>query len=410
MISEVDKRALALHKRLRGKIGIHVKGSLDSQDDLKLMYTPGVAAVSKRVAEDADSVHDLTWKSNSVAVVSDGSRVLGLGDIGPLGAMPVMEGKAALYNRFAAIDAVPICTNTRTAAELISVVRAISPSFGGINLEDIDSPKCFEVDATLARSLDIPVFHDDQHGTAVVTLAAIHNSLLLTGRKLPESSFVVNGAGAAGVAITKLLLTAGANHIVCLDSKGIISQNRKLAPEKQKIAKLTGVHDTGTLDDAMKGADVFIGVSAPNAVTGKQVRSMSPQPVILALANPVPEISPDKALRSGAAIVGTGSSLYDNQVNNVSSFPGIMRGLLDTRAKRLNNEIKLAAARAIAGCITPSRRMIIPKPTDDRVCPAVARAVAKASAASGVARVRMRNLNEYETAVRERVRRNRQKV
>ncbi len=380
-----------MHSRLRGKLEVKSRVKVKTMRELALAYTPGVAEPCRAIAKHPEKVFELTNKWNSVAVVSDGSRVLGLGDIGPLAALPVMEGKAVLFKEFAGIDAYPVCLNAKTTGEIVSAVKAIAPSFGGVNLEDVASPKCFKVEERLRRELDIPVFHDDQHGTAVVALAGLINALKLARKDVKKARIVVNGVGAAGCAIIKLLLKAGAREIVAVDKRGALFVGKKGLPAHHKeIARLTNKRKLkGGLADALRGADVFIGVSAPNVLTPQMVRSMNKRSIVLALANPVPEIDPRIAKKAGAFIVATGRSDYENQVNNVLGFPGIFRGLLDCRARRVNDEMKLAAARAIAGVLRSGelkRRAILPKPFDKRVVPAVAKAVAAAARKTGVAR------------------------
>jgi malate dehydrogenase (oxaloacetate-decarboxylating) len=361
---------------------------------LSLAYTPGVAEPCKDIAEDPEKVYEYTVKGNMVAVVTDGTAVLGLGNIGPAAALPVMEGKALLFKSFAGVDAFPICLNTTDVDKIVEIVTMLEPVFGGINLEDIAAPACFEVEKKLKERMSIPIFHDDQHGTAVIVLAALLNALKITGKELAELSVVINGAGAAGIAIAKIMLSAGIENIVICDRKGIIYKGR---PEgmnwaKEEMAEVTNKENKkGDLAAALVGADVFIGVSTANVVTPEMVESMNKDPIIFALANPVPEIDPKVAKEAGARVVGTGRSDYPNQINNVLAFPGIFRGALDVRATDINEEMKLAAARALAEIIPEeelSADYIIPKPFDPRVAPAVARAVAEAARESGVARVK----------------------
>ncbi len=380
-----------MHARLRGKLELSSRVRVKTMRDLALAYTPGVAEPCRAIAKHPERVFDLTNKWNSVAVVSDGSRVLGLGNIGALAALPVMEGKAVLFKEFADVDACAICIKAKTTEEIVSAVKAIAPSFGGINLEDIESPKCFEVEARLRRELDIPVFHDDQHGTAVVALAALFNALKLARKNMRSARIVVNGVGAAGSAIIKLLVKTGAKNVIAVDKSGALWNGKPAMPVHHKeIARLTNKSKLkGGLADVLRGADVFIGVSAPNVLTPTMVKSMSKKAIVLALANPVPEIDPRQAKKVGAFIVATGRSDYENQVNNVLGFPGIFRGMLDCRARRVNDEMKLAAAKAIAGVLKGkqlSRRCILPKPFDKRVAPAVAKAVAATARKTGVAR------------------------
>src|SRR3989338_2782692 len=376
-----DELALALHKRLKGKIGLQVKTPIRSREDLSVAYTPGVAAPCKAIARDPEAVWEYTARGNLVAFVTDGSAVLGLGNIGAKAGMPVMEGKAVLFKEFADIDAFPICLGTQDTEEIIRVVQAIAPTFGGINLEDIAAPRCFEIEARLKETLDIPVFHDDQHGTAIVVMAGILNACKVTGRSLPELKVAISGSGAAGVAVTKQLLQQGVKDIVVVDSKGILALSRTdLNPSKQALAaetNLTGL--SGTLADAVRDRDVFIGVSAPGVLTGDMVKTMRKGPIIFALANPVPEIMPDVAKQAGAAVVATGRSDFPNQVNNVLAFPGVFRGALDVRAKAITEEMKLAAAEALASYVPrPSADKIIPDVLDKGVAKAVAEAVRKA--------------------------------
>ena len=386
--------ALKLHRDNRGKLEVVGKVEVKDQAGLSLAYTPGVAEPCKDIAEDPEKVYEYTVKGNMVAVVTDGTAVLGLGNIGPAAALPVMEGKALLFKSFAGVDAFPICLNTTDVDKIVEIVTMLEPVFGGINLEDIAAPACFEVERKLKERLSIPVFHDDQHGTAVIVLAALLNALKITGKELAELSVVINGAGAAGIAIAKIMLSAGIENIVICDRKGIIYQGR---PEgmnwaKEEMAEVTNKENKkGDLAAALVGADVFIGVSTANVVTPEMVESMNKDPIIFALANPVPEIDPKVAKEAGARVVGTGRSDYPNQINNVLAFPGIFRGALDVRATDINEEMKLAAARALAEIIPEeelSADYIIPKPFDPRVAPAVARAVAEAARESGVARVK----------------------
>ena len=384
--------AVALHERARGKIEITSKVPLRDSRDLSLAYTPGVAEPCRLIAADPARVFDLTARGNLVAVVSDGSAVLGLGDIGPEAALPVMEGKAILFKLFAAVDAVPLCVDAREVGRLVEVVAALAPSFGGINLEDIAAPRCFEIEARLRAELDIPVFHDDQHGTAIVTAAALLNALRVVGKALDQVRIVVNGAGAAGIAVSQLLLDMGARDLVLCDSRGAIYPGRPygMNPYKQRVAERSNPAGLkGQLADVLVGADVFIGLSRAGVVTPEMVRSMAPGAIVMAMANPTPEIFPDEAAAAGARVVCTGRSDFPNQINNVLAFPGVFRGALDVRAREINEAMKLAAARAIADLVAPdelSPGYIIPAPRDPRVAPAVAAAVAAAAMASGVAR------------------------
>jgi malate dehydrogenase (oxaloacetate-decarboxylating) len=375
---DYSKLALDKHKQLKGKIGIQLKDDLDSKDKLSTYYTPGVAAVSSYVAEHPDEAREYTWLNNCVAVISDGSAVLGLGNIGPLGGLPVMEGKCMLFKHFAGIDAVPIVMNVHTADEIVATVKAIAPSFGGINLEDIAAPICFEVEERLKAELDIPVMHDDQHGTAIISLAGLINATKVTGRKLSDCKIVVVGAGAAGTAIMKLLYLYAKPNILAVDSKGIISQHRNdLNPEKKKLLDCTNPHDvSGSLADAVADADVFIGVSQPGLLTPSMVKTMAKDPIIFAMANPTPEIMPDEAKAAGAAIVATGRSDFPNQVNNALAFPGIFRGALDNHVKAITDQHKIAAAEAIAALVdSPSADKIIPPVGDVRLVPAIAKLI-----------------------------------
>ena len=382
-------RSLEEHRRLRGKLTIHSKVELNSRDDLSTYYTPGIAAVSQAIAENPASVWDYTWRSNLVAVVSDGSAVLGLGNIGAEAAQPVMAGKAILFKEFADIDAIPIVLGTQDTATLITTIRALAPTFGGINLEDIAAPRCFEIEAAL-QDLGIPVMHDDQHGTAVVVLAGLLNALKVTGQKLAKCEVVINGAGAAGVAIATMLhrYSGGTCNVTLVDSKGIISESRNdLNPGKRALLTFTNQQDrSGDLAAAIQGANIFIGVSRAGALPAELVSQMVSQPIIFALANPTPEIMPDVAHAAGAAIVATGRSDFPNQVNNVLAFPGIFRGALDAQAVRITPEMLTAAAEALAGCITPSAESILPDPLDRNVASTVARAVAEMARGQGVVR------------------------
>lgn len=386
------EKSLELHESNRGKLEIKSKVKVENRRDLSLAYTPGVAEPCKKIHEDIDNVYKYTSKGNLVAVVSDGTAVLGLGDIGPEAAMPVMEGKAILFKNFANVDAFPICLATKEVEEIVNTVKYMAPTFGGINLEDISAPRCFEIEDRLKAILDIPVFHDDQHGTAIVVLAGLINALKLVNKGFEELRVVVNGAGSAGIAISKLLLNAGVKDLVLAGSKGIIYKGASYNnPYQEKIAAVTNPRGLeGNLTKAMEGADVFIGVSAPNILTKEMVSSMNQSPVVFAMANPVPEIMPDLALEAGAKIVGTGRSDFANQINNVLAFPGVFRGALDVRAKEINEEMKIAAAHAIADII-PTEELredyIIPDSFDPRVAKNVAAAVAKAARDSGVARL-----------------------
>ena len=375
-----NEKALMLHEQWKGKLETVARMPVKSREDLSLAYTPGVAEPCRVIAQDKEAAYTYTWKSNTVAVVSDGSAVLGLGNIGPHAAMPVMEGKAVLFKEFGGVNAVPICLDTQDTEEIIKAVTWLAPGFGGINLEDISAPRCFEIEERLKELLDIPVFHDDQHGTAIVVLAGIINALKVVGKQKENCKVVVNGAGSAGVAITKLLLTYGFTNIVMCDKAGMISkQSEGLNWMQQKMAAVTNLSGAaGSLADALKGADIFVGVSAPNIVTPDMVSSMNADAILFAMANPVPEIMPDAAKAAGARVVGTGRSDFPNQVNNVVAFPGIVKGALEGRAVQITEEMKLAAARAIAGLVPDDKlneENIMPEAFDPRVAEAVAEAV-----------------------------------
>ncbi len=375
-----NEKALMLHKQWNGKLETVSKTPVKSREDLSYAYTPGVAEPCKVIAENKEEAYAYTMKANTVAVVSDGSAVLGLGNIGPYAAMPVMEGKAVLFKEFGGVNAVPICLDTQDTEEIIKAVTYLAPGFGGINLEDISAPRCFEIEERLKAALDIPVFHDDQHGTAIVVLAGIINALKITGKEKTACKVVVNGAGSAGVAITKLLLTYGFSNIIMCDKTGIISkQTEGLNWMQEKMAQVTNpAGETGTLADALKQADIFVGVSAPGIVTKEMVASMNKDSILFAMANPVPEIMPDLAKEAGAKIVGTGRSDFPNQINNVVAFPGIFKGALEGRALQITEEMKLAAAHAIAGLV-PDEELnetnIMPEAFDPKVAEAVAEAV-----------------------------------
>ena len=373
-------KALKMHEEWNGKIETTAKAHVNSREDLAIAYTPGVAEPCKVIAQDPEAAYKYTMKANTVAVVSDGSAVLGLGNIGALAAMPVMEGKAVLFKEFGGVNAVPICLDTQDTEEIIKSVVNIAPAFGGINLEDISAPRCFEIETRLKELLNIPVFHDDQHGTAIVVLAGIINALKVTGKKKEDCRVVVNGAGSAGVAITKLLLTYGFPHITMCDINGIISKNSpNLNWMQQQMTEVTNLEErTGTLADALKGADIFVGVSAPNIVSKEMVASMNKDAILFAMANPVPEIMPDLAKEAGAKVVGTGRSDFPNQVNNVVAFPGIFKGALEGRATQITEEMKLAAANAIAGLVPEeelNENNILPEAFDPRVADTVSKAI-----------------------------------
>ena len=376
----VNEKALKLHEEWQGKIETVSKCPIKTREDLALAYTPGVAEPCKVIADNKDAIYTYTSKANTVAVVSDGSAVLGLGNIGAYAAMPVMEGKAALFKEFGNVNAVPICLDTQDTEEIIETVIRIAPAFGGINLEDISAPRCFEIESRLKEVLDIPVFHDDQHGTAIVVLAGIMNGLRLTGKKKEECQVVVNGAGSAGIAITRLLLNYGFKHVTMCDRFGIVSENYPDLNWMQKeMLNYTNLENKdGTLADALKGADIFVGVSAPGIVTAEMVASMNKDAIMFAMANPVPEIMPDIARAAGARVVGTGRSDFPNQINNVTAFPGIFKGALEGRARQITEDMKLAAATALAGLVTDeelSEDFIMPDPFDPRIVDVVAKAV-----------------------------------
>jgi malate dehydrogenase (oxaloacetate-decarboxylating) len=376
--SEYAQRAVEAHKKYGGKIAITSKMPLDTVDDLSIAYTPGVAQPCLDIAEDVNLVYDYTSKQNTVAVISDGSAVLGLGNIGPEASLPVMEGKAVLFKKFADVDAIPIILSTQDTEEIIRTVKHIAPTFGGINLEDISAPRCFEIEQRLKKELNIPVMHDDQHGTAVVTLAGMMNAMKVTGKKFEDLKVVINGAGAAGIAIIQLLRKMGVQDVIMCDSRGVIHKKRTdLTDIKKEIVKVTNKSSiTGSLEEAVKGTDVFIGVSVPGVLTQAMVKTMNSDPIIFAMANPVPEIMPAVATQAGARIIATGRSDFPNQINNVLAFPGIFRGLLDARASSLTTEMYIAAAHAIADCVDDvTEDKIIPSAFDSKVAPAVAKAV-----------------------------------
>ncbi|MCI8544276.1 NAD(P)-dependent malic enzyme [Acetatifactor aquisgranensis] len=375
-----NEKALMMHEQWNGKLEIVSKAPVKSREDLSIAYTPGVAEPCKIIAEDKENAYKYTMKANTVAVVSDGSAVLGLGNIGPHAAMPVMEGKAVLFKEFGGVNAVPICLDTQDTEEIIKAVTWLAPAFGGINLEDISAPRCFEIEERLKAALDIPVFHDDQHGTAIVVLAGIINALKVVGKKKEDCRVVVNGAGSAGVAITRLLLTYGFPNILMCDKAGILSKSTEglnwMQRKMTEVTNLTG--ETGTLADALRGADIFVGVSAPNIVTAEMVSAMNHDAILFAMANPVPEIMPDIARAAGARVVGTGRSDFPNQVNNVVAFPGIFKGALEGRAAQITEEMKLAAAEAIAGLVPESELSednIMPEAFNPKVAELVAEAV-----------------------------------
>lgn len=385
------EEALKLHKDNQGKIEVISKVKVENAKDLSLAYTPGVAEPCKEIAANSDLVYDYTNKGNMVAVVTDGSAVLGLGNIGSRAGMPVMEGKAVLFKSFANVDAFPICLESQDTDTIVETVKQIAPSFGGINLEDIAAPRCFEIEERLKKELDIPVFHDDQHGTAIVVLSGILNGLKVVGKKIEDVTAVISGAGAAGIAIAKLLVNAGIKDVIICNSRGILNkEDEKLDPIRREMAISTNkTNRKGSLADAMVGADIFIGVSAPDIVTQEMVESMNDNSIAFAMANPVPEVLPEVALAGGIRVMGTGRSDFPNQINNVLAFPGIFRGAFDVKASEINEEMKLAAAYAIANLVTEEElkeEYIIPAAFDERVAPAVAKAVAEAAVKTGVAR------------------------
>ena len=392
MASKFDAEALELHKRYHGKFAVTPTVPLGSRDDLSRAYTPGVAAPCLAIKENPETIYDYTTKGNMVAVVTNGTAVLGLGNIGAGAGLPVMEGKSILFKGFAGVDSVPVCVNSQKVEDVVKVCQLIAPTYGGINLEDIKAPQCFDIENELKKTLDIPVFHDDQHGTAIVVVSALLNAYKYLERDLRTAKIVINGAGAAGQAIARLLFAFGAKTVVLCDTTGAIYEGRpeNMNPYKDSIAKVSNLHkEKGTLAQIVKGKDIFIGVSAPGSLTPEMIKSMNADPVIMAMANPVPEILPDEAKAAGARIVCTGRSDFPNQVNNLLAFPGIFRGALDVRAKEINDEMKIAAANAIASLISGSElneTNIIASPLDPRVAPTVAAAVAKAALDTGVAR------------------------
>ena len=389
---DIKELAMQKHAEWKGKIEIKARTTANSKEALSVAYTPGVAEPCLAIQKDVNLSYELTRRWNTVAVVTDGTAVLGLGDIGPEAGMPVMEGKALLFKEFGDVDAIPLCVRSKDVDDIVKTVALLAGSFGGVNLEDISAPRCFEIERKLKACCDIPIFHDDQHGTAVVTLAALLNALKVTGKKIEEIRVVTSGAGAAGTAIIRLLISMGLKDVVMCDRKGAIYEGREdLNEEKQDIARITNRNlRKGSLADVLAGADVFIGVSAPNCVSAEMVKSMAENPILFPMANPVPEIMPNLAKEAGAAVVGTGRSDYPNQINNVLAFPGIFRGALDVRASDINDEMKIAAAKAIAGLVSDEElnaEYILPTPFDPRVKDTVAKAVAEAARATGVARV-----------------------
>ena len=386
------EKSLELHYKLKGKIEVTARAKVGDREALSLAYTPGVAAPCLEIQKDVSKSYELTRRWNTVAVVTDGTAVLGLGDIGPEAGMPVMEGKCVLFKEFGGVDAVPLCIRSKDVDDIVNTVALLAGSFGGVNLEDISAPRCFEIERRLKERCDIPVFHDDQHGTAVIMLAGLINALKAVGKKLDDVKIVTSGAGAAGIAIIKLLVSVGAKNVVMTDRRGAIYNGRAdLNPAKQEIAEITNpVGERGGLKDVIKGADVFIGVSAPGVLTSEMVRSMAENAIVFACANPTPEIFPDEAKKAGAAVVSTGRSDYPNQINNVLAFPGIFRGALDARASEINDEMKIAAAHAIAGLVSDEELgcdNILPQAFDPRVGKAVAEAVKSAAVKSGAARI-----------------------
>lgn len=386
------KESLRLHREWKGKIEVNARVKTESKDDLSLAYTPGVAEPCLAIQKDINESYNLTRRGNLCAVITDGSAVLGLGDIGPEAGMPVMEGKCVLFKKFGDVDALPLCIKTQDVDEFVKTVVNISGSFGGINLEDIAAPRCFEIEEKLKEACDIPIFHDDQHGTAIITLAGLLNALKVVGKSKEEVKIVTSGSGAAGIAIVKLLILAGFKNIVMTDRQGIIYEGRdKLNSVKEAMAKITNLSkETGSLEDALVGADIFIGISAPGLITKEMVASMNKDAIIFACANPTPEIFPDEAKAGGASVIATGRSDFPNQINNVLAFPGIFRGTFDVRASEINEEMKMAAAHALANLVSEdelSSEYIIPKAFDPRVGPAVAKAVAEAARKSGVAKI-----------------------
>ena len=389
---DYGKIAMEKHAEWKGKLEIKCRAAVDSSEALSIAYTPGVAQPCLEIQKDINKSYELTRRWNTVAVVTDGTAVLGLGDIGPEAGMPVMEGKCVLFKAFGDVDAIPLCVRSKDVDEIVNTVRLLAGSFGGVNLEDISAPRCFEIEKRLKECCDIPIFHDDQHGTAVITLAGLMNALKVVGKKIEDVKIVTSGAGAAGIAIIKLLMAMGLKNVIMTDRQGAIYEGREgLNPVKEEMAKITNFgKESGSLADVIKGADVFIGVSAPGTLTQDMVRSMAKDPIVFACANPTPEIFPDEAKAAGAAVVSTGRSDYPNQVNNVLCFPGIFRGALDVRASDINDEMKIAAAKALAALIPEeelSAENILPKAFDPRVKDAVAKAAAQAAIDSGVARI-----------------------
>ena len=392
MAVNYNEESLKKHAEWRGKIETKVRVSVGSREELSLAYTPGVAEPCRKISENVDLSFELTRRWNTVPVITDGTAVLGLGDIGPEAGMPVMEGKCALFKAFADVDAFPLCIRSKDTEEIIKTIKLLAGSFGGVNLEDISAPRCFEIEQRLKKELDIPIFHDDQHGTAIVSAAALLNALRVTGKKMEDVKVAMNGAGAAGIAIAKFLVAFGVKDVIICDSKGIICKgDPRLNASKQEIAEMTNKERvTGGLAEAMKGADVFVGVSAPNCVTQEMVKSMNADPIVFTCANPIPEIHPDEAKAAGAAVVGTGSSQYNNQINNVLVFPGLFRGALDVRASDISMGMMMAASRAIASVVSDeelSKDYILPYAWDKRAHDAVAKAVAEEARKEGLAKL-----------------------
>lgn len=388
----IKEKAIQAHAQWKGKIEVTCRVPVTNKEELSIAYTPGVAEPCLEIRKDVNKSYEYTRRHNLVAVVTDGTAVLGLGDIGPEAGMPVMEGKCVLLKTFGDVDAIPLCIRSKDVDTIVNTVKLLAGSFGGVNLEDISAPRCFEIERRLKAECDIPIFHDDQHGTAIVALAAMLNALKIVKKDISETEVVVNGAGAAGIAITKLLMSMGLRKVILCDTKGAIYKGRPgLNAEKELMAEISNLEmKKGTLRDVLVGADVFLGVSAPNVVDQEMVKSMAKDPIIFAMSNPVPEIMPEDAIAAGAKIVGTGRSDFPNQINNVLAFPGIFRGALDVRASDINEEMKIAAAKAIASIVSDdelSPEYVIPSPFDKRVAPAVAKAVAEAAVKSGVARI-----------------------
>lgn len=389
---DYNKLAIEKHYEWKGKIEVISRASIKTREDLSVAYTPGVAAPCLEIAEDERKAYDLTRKNNLVAVITDGTAVLGLGDIGPSAAMPVMEGKCALFKEFADVDAFPICVNSKDVDDIVKTIALISKSFGGINLEDISAPRCFEIEDRLKEICDIPIFHDDQHGTAIITSAALINAAKVAGKKKEDMNIVVNGAGAAGTAVTKLLIDMGFGNVIMCDSKGTISRDMPgLKGMKAEMAQITNKNNQkGTLKDALVGADAFIGVSKPNIVTSEMVSTMAKNSIVMAMANPVPEIMPDEAKRGGALVVGTGRSDFPNQINNVSAFPGVFKGALKVRAREITNSMKIKAALALAGMVPDDLLKpdyILPNPLDKKIVDVISEAVSEEAIKAGVARI-----------------------